>query len=350
MVSGRQLTKEFRRFIYNHFFNDVNPLSPKNLHRIVFGGRNDIITLSYLKKLYTKFNKNDDAENQLYLYDDGNVKIPSKRNKKHDDVVKGIFLYYHSLGRNRFLLLDVVTRNFNSYYYIDPANGPSESTIKRWLKEDRQRRKKVEHRNINKCPVQQAAFMDEMGHIHPSNIYDTDGMSAAPKTMLQEYGRSKIGERCYYPQFVIGTHTFSVLATICDRGVVYYQIYEDTMVDHEIFITYMGELEDYLLDGAYGIIDNAAVHKHLDSLIAINTAFKGLYSFSSPYSPELKPVERLFACIRKHIKRNAVFAEINPRQALVNAFEEYAVHGPSGHICKNFFNLYQRNYDWTMNV
>ena len=77
MVSGRQLTKEFRRFIYNHFFNDVNPLSPKNLHRIVFGGRNDIITLSYLKKLYTKFNKNDDAENQLYLYDDGNVKLPS---------------------------------------------------------------------------------------------------------------------------------------------------------------------------------------------------------------------------------------------------------------------------------
>ena len=89
----------------------------------------------------------------------------------------------------------------------------------------------MEHRNINKCPIQQAVFMDEMGHIHPSNIYDTDGMSAAPKTMLQEHGRSKIGERCYYPQFVIGTHTFSVLATICDRGVVYYQIYEDTMVD-----------------------------------------------------------------------------------------------------------------------
>ena len=104
----------------------------------------------------------------------------------------------------------------------------------------------------------------------------------------------------------------------------------------------MGELEDYLLDGAYAIIDNAAVHKHLDSLIALNTTFKGLYSFSSPYSPELKPVERLFACI---IKRNAAFAEINPRQALVNGFEEYAVHGPSAHICKNFFNLYQRNYD-----
>ena len=171
MVSGCQLTKELRRFIYN---NGIDSLTPKQLHRIVFRGTNEIITLSYLKKLYTKFNKNGDAENQLYLYDDGNVKTPSKRRKKHDDVVKGVFLYYHSLDLNRFLLFDVLTRNFNSYYYIDPANGPSESTIKRWLKEDRQRRKKVEHRNINKCPVQQAAFMDEMGHIHHSNIYDTE--------------------------------------------------------------------------------------------------------------------------------------------------------------------------------
>ena len=95
MVSGRQLTKELRRFIYNHFFNGNDSLTPKQLHRIVFRGTNEIITLSYLKKLYTKFNKNDDAENQLYLYDDGNVKTPSKRRKKHDDVVKGVFLHHH---------------------------------------------------------------------------------------------------------------------------------------------------------------------------------------------------------------------------------------------------------------
>jgi hypothetical protein len=67
MVSGRQLTKELRRFIYNHFFNGIDSLTPKQLHRIVFRGTNEIITLSYLKKLYTKFNKNGDAENQ-YIY------------------------------------------------------------------------------------------------------------------------------------------------------------------------------------------------------------------------------------------------------------------------------------------
>jgi hypothetical protein len=333
-------------------------MKPIELHRIVFQSSNDIVSLNYLKKLYTRFNRDDEHTTYLFLNGGGHDKYKTKRTKIHGDDVKAVFLYFHDLNTpystnehlNRFSVIEQLTRDFNEFYYINANDGPSTSTIKRWIQEDNQSRKKVEHRNINKCPIQQAAFMEEMGHVHKSIIFDTDGMSAAPKTMLQEYGRSKVGTRCYYPQFVISGRTFSVLATACCIGINYYKIFENKMIGHEEFVGYMEELGDYLPDGSYGIIDNAATHKHYLSLIALNTTFHGLYSFASPYSPELKPIEKVFALIRKHIQRNSAFAQLNPRQALVNAFEEYSVHGPSGHLCCNFFNTYERNYNFHMTV
>lgn len=171
-------------------------------------------------------------------------------------------------------------------------------------------------------------------------------MGTSPKTMEEEYARSPVGEVCEVPQIEVGDRTFSLIASACYLGIVAYFIKEYSPVDAEDIVNYMDNiLAPKLMPNAFGLIDNAKVHKSPRALLAIERAFNGNYIFSAPYSPHLKPIERIFKLVRDYLKENEELAIENPIAALTNAMEKYSINGPDGHKCKEFFAFYDRNYD-----
>jgi transposase len=346
MVSGKALSTQTKQLIYDHHTDVNHPRSAEYIYTNVFLSNNSIISLSYLEKMCNLFDSNDDVRNWNLINSEYCKDKHRKRKSKFSDAFR---LEFNTFERKHYRLKNpalVKAFNLNWFGEANPVGGVKLSTAKRWIRDNRISRKKVERRHIRRDPVQQMHQMRAVEHIQGYRFVDTDAMCTAPKTMEEEYARSPIGEVCEVHQIEIGDRTFSLIASACYLGILAHFIKEDSPVDSEDIVNYMDNiLAPKLMPNAFGLIDNAKVHKSPRALLAIERAFNGNYIFSAPYSPHLKPIERIFKLVRDYLKENEDFAIANPIAALTNAMEKYSINGPDGHKCKEFFALYDRNYD-----
>ncbi len=93
------------------------------------------------------------------------------------------------------------------------------------------------------------------------------------------------------------------------------------------------------------VIDNASIHNHYDSRVALQHVFNGHYFFSARYSPHLKPIETCFAMIKSYIRLHESQAQLAPVQFIQSAFKLYSVTGPQGFECRGHFNGYFANHE-----
>ena len=66
---------------------------------------------------------------------------------------------------------------------------------------------------------------------------------------------------------------------------------------------------------------------------------------SAPYSPDLKPVERLFAVVKNLLRDREDEAVVNPMSVISECFEMFRPGGPKSHIAANHFRLYRDNHN-----
>ena len=92
------------------------------------------------------------------------------------------------------------------------------------------------------------------------------------------------------------------------------------------------------------MIDNASIHHTHDSRDMFQQVFEGLYYYSPPYSPHLKPIEPSFALVKEFIRDNEEQAVLNPVGFIDYAFLQFAIDGPRANSVRGHWNKYVNLY------
>ena len=178
--------------------------------------------------------------------------------------------------------------------------------------------------------------------IDPESLVDIDETSNSPDSMRHRMAHGIRGQTPIRNQIVIGTRSFSTIAATGVHGVICYLIFEGSITDTE-FKLFLDQLGPRLFHNNWSFIDNASIHHTDDARIHMELRLRGRYTFCAPYSPHLKPIELVFAQIKKYIRENEQRALLNPVLVITEAFELYSVGGERAgcifHISKSSFQL-----------
>jgi transposase len=130
-------------------------------------------------------------------------------------------------------------------------------------------------------------YLDEMGNT----------LNMAPTQ-----GRSPRGERVYDAQPTAPGGTINTLAVLTESGVKAVDLYRGSLTA-ERFVFYIGMyLIPILVGGKVLIMDNHPVHRS-KRVVEFLEAWNILYIYLPPYSPELNPIEEVFAKAKHQIRK-----------------------------------------------
>jgi hypothetical protein len=255
------------------------------------------------------------------------------------------------LEANRSVKLRVLTFRFNHEYFGDFCpNPPSLTAVYRAVR-SKNTHKKVAWKNIHKDPEEQLEFLHNISHVPACRIVDIDGMAQSPADFYQKYGWSPKGDECDRSQIQIGTRTFAVHAAFTELGFLTWLPFEVTVGEQEV-IEFIKQLAPLLDNDAYGLLDNASNQRTDAVRYELESAFRGMYMYCSPYSPELKPIEHGFSMVKNYIRqRDQEPAWLDDPIGLINAaFKYYSIGEPGGLQAYGLFDLYRYNYEDAINV
>lgn len=88
----------------------------------------------------------------------------------------------------------------------------------------------------------------------------------------------------------------------------------------------------------FGIIENASNQRTDAAMDTLEHVFRGMYLYCVRYSPELKPVERRFANIKRYIRDHEQEGVLDPVGLIQRAFWLYSVGGPRGDAGKLLYS------------
>ena len=111
-------------------------------------------------------------------------------------------------------------------------------------------------------------------------------------------------------------------------------------IDSEIFKSFLtDEVADALVPGMVGLLDNAAINHTQEVRDVMENVFNGSYLFAVPYSPDLKPVERLFAEVKDLLRYREDDAVQNPIGVILEVSDFFRSGGPKSGMSENHFRL-----------
>lgn len=145
-------------------------------------------------------------------------------------------------------------------------------------------------------------FKDELSKINPETLVFIDE-AGIDKFITREYGLGVIGKRVFgecsgkryaRESFIAGKIGSRVIAPFCYKGTC----------DAELFNFW---LENFLLPslkpGTTIVLDNASIHKSHKAEVLVKS-FKCNFLFLPPYSPDLNPIEKVWANIKSIIRKS----------------------------------------------
>lgn len=256
-------------------------------------------------------------------------------------------IYYITslLNENHYTSLKTLITEFINLYYTNPEDAPSYSTFYRAICNENFSRKVMERRNINIDHEERFNFLENIKFLHPSMIIDIDETASSPEQFYEKYGWSKVGEKCIRTQITIGTRHFTVVAAYSDRGFLCWDIIEGSY-NSDTFIRFLRDtVYPMIIPGQCIIVDNASVHHTAEAEAALEQYSYGMFLFSPRYSPDLKPIEKGFALVKRWLREHEIEALENPVNYINFAFELYSTTGERGHIAKNHWKDYLNNHN-----
>jgi hypothetical protein len=249
------------------------------------------------------------------------------------------------LSVSRSVKMRVLTKQFHTEFFPEYcAHLPSVSTVYRAVRLHNSR-KHVDWTHIKKNPIQQIEFLRAIAHISEELIVDIDGMVQTAEDFYNKYGWSPIGEECHRPQINIGGQRYAVHAAFTQLGFIHHAVFIQNVTDEEVR-EFVNSLRDKLPANAFGLFDNASNQRTPNVRETIEEVFGGRYMYCSPYSPELKPIERGFALVKAYIReRDQLLQYADNHMALINeAFTYYSIGNPGGLDVYNLFRVYKENH------
>ena len=168
---------------------------------------------------------------------------------------------------------------------------------KKTLRADEQDRPDVARRRLNFGIARRFADLDRFVFIDESS---------AKTNMTRRVGRAPVGQRCHFAAPQGHWHTTTLLSAIRRTGVLKEaSIVFDGPTDATIFRSYVEQcLAPTLTPGDIVVMDNLASHKVVGVHEAIEMVGASLW-YLPPYSPDLNPIEKLWAKVKAWLRRVA---------------------------------------------
>lgn len=185
-----------------------------------------------------------------------------------------------------------------------------------------------------------------MGPYQHTRIVDVDETLSTVEEFLSKYGYAPRGEVAYRTQFCINGDHYSSVVAYTAIGVLTYRV-KKGIFDAENFTDFSEkEVADAILPNMVGLVDNAAIHKTAGTRNAMERIFGRCYEFSSP---DLKPVERLFAMVKHYLRDHEDESTSDPEGSIKAAFDMFRPGGPKAHHAANHFRMYADNHNAWLN-
>lgn len=222
---------------------------------------------------------------------------------------------------------------------------PSIRSFGRVLKRRRISRKVMERVHYLRCPILRGIFMDTAGAFDGFRFLDIDETLSTYKEFFQKYGYAPKGEIALKTQFQIDGRQYSSIAAYSSIGLIAYRVVEGC-INAEIFQSFLeNEVAEGILPGMIGLFDNAAIHHTPHVRGCMEEVFEGYYLFVAPYSPDLKPVEKLFAEVKDLLRYREDEAVLHPIATISEIFELFRPGMLHSGMAENHFNIYTENHD-----
>ena len=337
MPSGTHLTSAYLQQIW------YGTVILQQNHTTIFENifRSDIshVSVRYLKKLCARC-RNGDYDNQFL-----GLKLPRTGGPElvidnfDADALINIFVArpQTTLKRAREIMCE---DHYNAIYGV-----PSMSSFARALKRQKVSRKVMERVHYLRCPLQRGIFMDTAGYYHGSRFLDIDETLSSSKEFFQRYGYAPKGVVALKTQFQMNGRQYSSIAAYSSIGLIAYRVVENS-INAEIFQSFLeNEVAQSMFPDMVGLFDNAAIHHTAQVRGCLEEVFEGLYLFAAPYSPDLKPVERLFAKVKDLLRYREDVAVLHPIETISEIFELFRPGMPRSNMAENHFKIYTDNHD-----
>jgi hypothetical protein len=309
---------------------------PEIIFQDFFRGENAKISLPWLIRICNHITKLTPEELKGWvMHASDRAKVCGKKRKleRHE-----INFFLDMTTDHRCMKLSKLVEKFFAEYYEDNHDVISTDTAARILKRERWSRHAVERRNILKDPSVQLAYLENISFVNANRIVDIDGTIQNPKDFQMKMGWAPEGEPAMINQIVINSRTFAIHAAYTEKGFIAWQIFEGVVTDTEVCAFLINTLQPMLFHDSFGIIDNASNQRTDRAKEVLNDTFQGMFLYCAPYSPELKPVERGFANVKRFIREHESEGAVDPVALIERAFSFYSVAGESS--CSGMFIIF----------
>jgi transposase len=187
--------------------------------------------------------------------------------------------------------------------------------------------------------------MENAGPYDMSRLVDIDETLSTAKEFLEKYGYAPVGDIAERVQFIINGEAYSAIVAYSAMGVLCYRVVQGS-INSDIFKSFIeNEVANNITPNMVGLFDNAKIHHTQDVRDTIHLIFRGNYLFAAPYSPDLKPVERLFSVVKTMLREIEDLAVVDPVRYISECLDQFAPGGPKCGIAENHFRLYRDNHN-----
>ena len=132
---------------------------------------------------------------------------------------------------------------------------------------------------------------------------------------------------------------YSAIGIISTKGVQDVYITDGTVNGDRFFVFVRRDMLPLLMpfDGqspnSIIIMDNASIH-HVDQVTELITSVGALVRFLPPYSPDMNPIEEVFAEVKHYLQANGLLFEtsMSPTSIMLMAFNSVNVHNCQAYI------------------
>ena len=197
-------------------------------------------------------------------------------------------------------------------------------------------RQKIKHYALGRSEASRAEFLEEISYF---DLVWVDETGCDLRNAMRKYG---YGIRGMPPQdytLKLKGKRYSAIGVLTSEGVEDVYI-EEGSVNGEVFLDFVRKCLLPILmpfDGvspkSIVILDNASIH-HVDCVVDTIQSVGALVRFLPPYSPDMNPIEEVFAEIKEYLQANdSVFqATSSPRTMILMAFASVTVHNCESYI------------------
>lgn len=188
------------------------------------------------------------------------------------------------------------------------------STICRTVHRLGMTRQRIKRLSLRRCEIKRAEFWAEMAAFDTDMMLWVDETGCDRRNSLRKYGYGIRGQPPQDYSLVLRGKRYSAIAILSTDGVEDVCITEDTVDGDEFYKFVQRDMLPLLMPfnghnpNSIVIMDNASIH-HIDPVLELITSVGALVRFLPPYSPDMNPIEEVFAEVKQYLQANGSLLE-----------------------------------------